>query len=253
MAGGNKYFGPQSGVSNAIGSFEIGVSPIGTIDPFNWGETVISQYANSPIILSLISNFYDAESQVLNFDNWYDNVWNILTATGYGLDVWGRILGIGRALAVNTDSNFGFKEANDLTIVGFDQEAFYAGPATTDNYLLTDSAYRLLLLAKAAANICDGSIPQINKLLLALFPGRGNSFVLEGNGVDEDYFGFKESGDASCVGFGQEPFYDGETFSHMNIRYVFQFPMTPVEIAIITQTNVLPTPSGVQATYVINP
>lgn len=243
--------GPQA---NAIGQFEIGVSPIGTIPSFNWQDTVISQYANSPRLLQLLENLNGYLDQTENFDNFFDMIWNIDTAVGFGLDVWGRILNIKRTLPVDAGSYLGFEEALDLTEVGFNQEGFYSAPPATDNYALTDDAYRLLLLAKAAANICNGSIPALNRILMGLFPNRGNAYVLEGSGIDENYFGFQESGPGMAVGFNQEPFYADEIFTTaMHMRYVFDFALTPVEIAIVTSSGVLPTPAGVQATIVINP
>lgn len=245
--------GPQAG-SNAIGSFIIGVSPIGTISPFNWQDTVISQYGNSPRLLQLIENFNGYLDQSANLDAFFDFMWNVETAQGYGLDVWGRIVNIGRALSVDVGSYFGYEEAADDTLVGFGQEPFYAGPPATNNYLLTDDAYRQLILAKAAANICDGSVPAINRLLMNLFPDRGNAYVQEGSGIDEDYLGFTESGPGMAVGWNQEPFYAGQVFmTAMHMRYVFEFGLSPVELAIVTQSGVLPTPTGVKATVVINP
>jgi hypothetical protein len=36
----------------------------------------------------------------------------------------------------------------------------------------------------------------------------------------------------------------------MTMTYTFEFGLTPVEFAIVSQTNVLPTPAGVVATIV---
>lgn len=248
------FFPPIRAGSNAIGSFTIGVSPIGTITPFNWQDTVISQYANSPRILTLLENFNGYFDQAANLDAFFDFMWNVDTAQGYGLDVWGRIVNVDRALSVDAGSYFGFEEPEDETEVGFGQEPFYAGPPVTDNYLLTDAAYRKLIMTKAASNICDGSVPAINRLLMILFEGRGNAYVQEGSGIDEDYLGFAESGPGMAVGFNQEPFYAGQIFTTaMHMRYVFDFALTPVELAIVEQSGVLPTPTGVKATIVINP
>lgn len=247
------YFFPPSDSIAPIGIFAIGVTPVGPFQPFTWQSTVISQYGNSPRLLQLIENMDSYIDQNINVDAFYRQMWNIDTAIGYGLDTWGRILGIGRTLPVDAGDYFGFAEASDLTVVGFNQEPFYAGPPTTDNYALTDDAYRVLLLAKAAANICDGSIPAINQLLMNLFPGRGNTYVLEGTGIPENYFGFAESGDVQTVGFNQESFYSGQSFAQMQMRYVFEFSLTPVELSIVNNSNVLPTPTGVNATIVINP
>src|SRR4051812_42839886 len=90
---------PRPG-SNAIGSFSIGVSPIGTIPSFDYWLTVISQYANSPILDTLVQNINESIDPTVNIDAFFDNMWNIDTAIGYGLDVWGRILGVSRTLAV---------------------------------------------------------------------------------------------------------------------------------------------------------
>lgn len=241
---------PRPG-SNAIGSFRIGFSPIGTA-PFVWQDTILSQYANSLRILSVIASFADSELQTTNFDNFYDDIWNILTARGFGLDLWGRILGISRTLTVDAGSYFGFEEALPGSN-GWNQQAWYSGPPSSGNYDLSDAAYLQLLLAKAAFNICDGSIPSINKILMALFPGRGNAYVQEGSGIDERYLGFQEAGDTNATGWNQEPFYSGESFTTMSLQYVFDFPLTPVDLAIVTTSGVLPTPCGVQAFLTINP
>jgi len=199
--------------SNAIGFFAIGVSPIGTISQFDVWKTVISQYANSPILTGMIERFNAAMDQTSNMENFYDMMWNITTAQGYGLDVWGRIVGIGRTLNIpgNTEY-FGFTEPGaDWT--GFGQGGFYSGGGLSPNVVLSDNDYRTLILAKAAGNISDGSIPALNAILLALFPSRGDCYVIDG--LD------------------------------MSLTYKFAFPINPIELAILQQSNVLPNPVGV--------
>lgn len=199
--------------SNAIGSFAIGVSPIGTIAPFDPWITVMAQYANSPVITSWITSFNDAMDMTENLDNFYDLMWNIQTAVGYGLDVWGRIVGVQRAISIPGSVQFiGFEEAGS-SWTGFGQGGFYSGGGLTTNYQLDDNDFRRLILAKAAGNISDGSIPSVNKILLALFPGRGTCYVADGR--------------------------------NMSVTYTFEFALTPVEVAIVSQTNVLPTAAGV--------
>lgn len=204
--------------SNAIGSFTIGVSPIGTISPFDYWETIISQYANSPIITTLIGNFYDYIETTPYFEEFFDKIFNIQTAVGYGLDVWGRILGVSRVLQVpSSDQYLGFEEAlPDAT--GFGIAPFYSGAPVTDNFSLSDDAFRLLLYAKAASNITDGGIRSLNRLLLTLFPNRGNCYVTDG--LD------------------------------MTMTYTFEFTLTAVELSIVTNSGVLPRPTGVAATII---
>jgi len=207
--------------SNAIGSFAIGVSPIGTVPLFDPWLTIPSQYANSPIIDTLINNFFDNVDMTENFDAFFEDIWCIDTATGYGLDVWGRILGVNRVVNLpGSQVYFGFEQG----LPGIDtfgplgQGPWYSGETTTNNYSLTDAAYRQLLLIKAAFNITTCTIPAINALLMTLFPGEGSCYVTD-------------NGD-------------------MTMTYTFTFFLSPLQEAIIFQTGVLPKPCGVEATVV---
>jgi hypothetical protein len=201
----------------AIGEFIIGVSPIGGLPAqFDYWNTVISQYANSPIITQLVQNMFDNLDPSANLNNFYDLLWNIDTAVGHGLDVWGRIIGVSRIVSVAVETDFwGFQEAGDAE--PFNQGTFFSGTDLTENFILADDAYRVLLFAKALANITDGSIPAMNQLLLNLFPGRGNCYVVD-------------NGDMTMV-------------------FQFSFALSSVEVAILN-TGVLPKPAGVSATIV---
>lgn len=204
--------------SNGIGSFIIGVSPIGTIERFDVWRTMLSQYANSPILTRLVENMDAYLDQTANFDDFYDLVWNIDTAQGEGLDIWGRIVNVSRNLSVqSSDLWFGYEEAGE-TAQPFNQAPFYSGQQINDTFALTDSAFRVLIFAKALANICDGSIPAINQILLNLFPNRGNCYVVDG--LD------------------------------MTMAFKFDFALTPVELAIIAQSGALPKSSGVSLTVI---
>lgn len=203
--------------SNAIGSFIIGVSPIGDIVPFDPWATIISQFANSPILSQLIVNFAAYVDQTKNLQDFLDLIWNVDTAIGHGLDVWGKIVGVSRTLTINSVTYFGFAEQG-ATIDTFNSVSFYSGQGATSNFDLSDTAYQKLIFAKALANISDGSIKSINQLLLNLFPFRGNCFVVD-------------NGDMSLV-------------------YKFQFILTPVEAAIVSTSGVLPKPVGVQSSIV---
>lgn len=204
-------------MTNGIGQFTIGVSPIGSQSAFDPARTVISQYANSPTLLQLIDNFWGYVDQSANLDAFFDLVWNVDTAQGWGLDVWGRIVGVSRVLQVAVGEYFGFEEAG-AGANPWNSAPFYSGSPTTGNYALTDQAFRVLILAKALANISDGSIPGINQILLNLFPGRGNCYVTDG--LDK------------------------------TMTYTFEFVLSPVEFAIVATSGVLPRPSGISATVV---
>lgn len=204
--------------ANSIGTFTIGVSPIGTISAFNPWTTIISQYANSAALTALITSANAALDATEQMDDFTDLYWNVLTAVGNGLDIWGRIVGVTRTLTLaGAQSYFGFQEGTP-SWTGFGQGIFGTGNTLTSNFTLDDSDFRTLILAKAAGNVCNGSIPAINAILLALFPGR-NAYVVDGE--------------------------------NMTMQYVFEFNLTPVQQAILGQQNVLPTPVGVAFTVVI--
>ena len=186
-----------------------------TIYPsFDVSKTLISQYANSPALLSIIGDLAAGVDGATLFNRFYDLIWNLDTAQGYGLDVWGRIVGVGRILRIPTDIDyFGFVESVDG--VPFDEGIFYNNVETTQNYALSDTAYRRLILAKARSNIWDGSILQVNQILMTLFWEYGNCYV--DDGLD------------------------------MTMTYTFETRLSPVDYAIVTQSGVLPRPAGVLA------
>jgi len=208
--------------SNAIGRFVIGISPIGDIAPFDLWQTVISQYANSPILMQLIENFAAYVDQTENIDNFIDFMRDISTAQGIGLDIWGMIVGVTRTLhIVGTQKYFGFEEATTISADSFGpggQSTFFAGNPLTSNFQLSDDSFRVLILAKALANISDGSIKSINQILINLFRNRGNAFVVDNN--------------------------------NMTMIYNFNFVLTAVELAIVSQSGVLPKPVGVASSVV---
>ena len=176
-------------------------------------KTIISQFANSPTIVGLVANMNAYVDQSANFQAFYDFVWNVDTAQGFGLDIWGKIVDIRRELQINPSLlNFGFSDGLD-DYAPFGQAPFYNGAADTNTYILADNAYRVLILAKALANISATSAPSLNQLLQNLFPGRGRCYAND--------------------------------LGNMAMRYTFEFYLEPFEIAIVTSSGVLPHCSGV--------
>lgn len=244
---GPPYPPPPAPGSNGIGLFQIGVSPIGDISAFDPWRPIISQYANSPRLDAMLLDLAEYFDQTQNFSEFFDLIMNVLTAQGYGLDVWGRIVGVNRVVKIVLTNWFGYAEALPGSYT-FGQGAFYSGQPLTENYSLSDQTYRLLILAKAASNITDGSIASINRILMNLFPNRGNAYVTEGTDLG-DWFGFAESSNAQ--GFDQAAFYSGQSLSNMIMTYTFEFILTPVELAIVQTSGVLPKSTGVKARIAI--
>lgn len=171
------------------------------------------QYAASPIIQKLIENtkgyFSTTWEQEL-----FDVVWNVDTARGVGLDIWGRIVVIGRELRVEQSDYFGYNTGGVQSWQPFNQGSFYAGPGVTDVYRLTDNAYRVLILAKALSNISSADSKSLNRVLNELFPGRGRAYVND--------------------------------LGSMSMRVTFEFPLEPWERSVLTAPNVMPRPAGVK-------
>lgn len=186
----------------------------------NVEQTIISQFSNSPILVRLIQNMNEAVDPSTNFDDFYNFVWDITSAQGFGLDIWGRILGIGRVITgVPVQQYFGFQDG-ETDYAPFNVAPFYirGEDISGDTVTLNDTAYLTLLLVKALANISDCSIPSINTLLTNLFAGRGKCYVVDGG--------------------------------NMAMAYQFEFALMPFEENILLNSPALLHPTGVNVTII---
>lgn len=175
-------------------------------------QTILAQYANSPILNSYLQSINAAIDPINIINDFYNNVWNVSTASGYGLDVWGRIVGISRIIPIPAVGFFGFSQASPGSF-GFGQAPLYNGQKATTNFSLSDSAFRLLILVKALSNISASASANYNQILMTLFPGRGNAYISDSN--------------------------------PMQSRLVFEFQLQPFEISILKYSGALSPPTGV--------
>lgn len=203
--------------------YTISVGPTQTASGFDYTQTMLSQYANSPILNRLIANVTSAFDPSANLQNFYDYYWNIYTAEGVGLDILGRIVNVAREIQVPVSSKFtGFKDS----LTPGDWQPLGQAPwrsayeNVTNTYTLPDAAYRVLILVKAMANISDGSARSLNALVSTLFAGRGKAYV--------------------------------QDTGNMTMNYVFEFQLTNTELAIVSQSGAFPHPAGVAVSIVIN-
>lgn len=177
-------------------------------------ETVASQYANSPTLRQLIDSMSQYFDPSANFDDFYEFVWNVDTAKGFGLDIWGRIVNVHRDLTIPDDAKaFGFEETEDNEAFGF--YTFSNSTSPTKTYRLDDNVYRVLILTKALYNISISTPSSINQLLRNLFPRRGKCYLRDDGG--------------------------------MQITFVFEFLLRPYEVAILEQSGAVPRPAGVRS------
>lgn len=181
---------------------------------FDIDDTILSQYGASKRIKALLRGFNELIKPDADIELFYNNVFNILTAQGVGLDVWGVIIGIGRTLQVKSSSNnstfLGFNGSGQDV---FSSSPFYNSNAGTDTVTLADTAYRELLLIKQSANISRTDAATLTSLLERLYEGRGNFYVIE-------------------VGI-------------MKLRYIFEFYLEPFEEALAARRDLPPKPAGV--------
>lgn len=189
----------------------------------NVQRTVISQFANSPTIGALIENMDEYLDPRADLDAFYSAVWNVDSAVGFGLDFWGRVVGVSRLLRIPAnDTILGFNTSSvPPDWAPFNQGTWYGGAQSSQAYLLPDDIYRTLVLVKALANIVAVTAPSLNQLLRNLFPGRGNCYVLD-------------NGD-------------------MAMSFYFEFSLSPAEYAILTLSGVLPHPAGVGYNVIVAP
>lgn len=179
----------------------------------NIERTLASQYANSPTLVQLVRNFNQYIDPSADIDAFVSNVMDVTTAQGFGLDIWGRIVGVSRNIKVTAALvNFGFSEGVDYQPFG--QAPLYAG-SSSSVYSLSDDAFRKLILVKALSNISDCTAASFNQLLQNLFAGRGRCYVQDTGG--------------------------------MAMRYVFEFDLLPYEASIIANSGAFPRPAGVSA------
>ncbi|HHQ6627126.1 TPA: DUF2612 domain-containing protein [Serratia fonticola] len=192
----------------------------------NYTDTILAQYADSPKLRSIIATFNDAMETGGFLDAFYDVIWDIDTAGTYGLDVWGKIVVVSRLLKVTpTEKYFGFDEATSIPSEindpqPFDQAPFYTGVQETDTVRLSNDIYRKLIMLKATANITDCTIPSMNKMLMYMFGDSGKAYVRNDGG--------------------------------MVMSYVFEFELSPAELAIVQSSGALPSPAGVTVNIIQN-
>lgn len=149
----------------------------------NIEQTIASQYGNSPTLLQLIYNMNENIDPRADIDGFFDFIWNVDTAQGFGLDIWGRIVGVNRTIF------------------------------TTPVSQLDDDDFRSLIYLKALSNISASNSPAINQLLRNWQGVNSRAYVND--------------------------------LGKMMMRYVFEFPLSPINLEIIKNSGIFLRPAGV--------
>jgi len=179
----------------------------------NFEDTILSQFANSVTIINLVTKMNEWIRPDADLDNFYNFVFNVTTAQGFGLDIWGSIVGVNRI---------------DFPVNGAE---------------MTDPQFLELVMLKALSNISRTTAPAINQLLRNWMAGRGKTYCTDLGNMEMGYvfefelepfeitiltqskiflrpagvggfgmttnfpvFGFKGMGTAYAAPFGQAPF-----------------------------------------------
>lgn len=142
---------------------------------------MISQYANSPKLVKLIEGMRNAFSNTQTMEDWFDVVYNLKTARGFGLDIWGLILNQSRLLYYKDE-------------YGIQQSVYLKGAQTIGNESYTEEQiegyYRMLLFFRAFSYVTNSTLKSFNDLLRFYFEDR-KVFVQEiGTMSIELVFGF---------------------------------------------------------------
>ena len=141
--------------------------------------TVQSQYSASPRILALAALYWDKLNPAEEIQSLLDNMLNVATAKGYGLDVWGRIVGIKRATVPVSGEYLAFDPEPLDNPLGDSWNNAPFNPLTAQG-LATDPVFRVYVMVKAMMNIGNGSLADLNKYFSLMFPNSGIKVIHAG-------------------------------------------------------------------------
>lgn len=150
-------------------------------------QAILWQYSSSPNLLSLINskqNWYDI-NQTEFWSDWYDDVFNLLTANNFGLSVWAIILDI-PYLVLNVNNNkpiWGFNELPTINhYVNFNRGTF--ANVSSSRIVLTVEEQRIFLRLRYFQLTNNGTVPLINEFMDSVFNDpaglyQGGAWVLD--------------------------------------------------------------------------
>lgn len=181
----------------------------------NIKDTIMSQYANSPRMLSIISGMNDAIDPRYFIEDFYEGVYRLSTAKGFALDIWASKVGLSRNAPMSNPNakKFGFRPSFEP----WNTYPFNSATGANASYQLPDDQLRELITIKAAKNLIYATALNINKFLKLIFGEDRRAYY-------------------SIIG-------------HMAAEYVFEFTLTPFERMLVYNLKILPVPCGVAITY----
>lgn len=134
--------------------------------------TVQSQYSASPRILFLAEYYWSMLDPTESINLMLKKMIDPVTAEGSGLDAWGRIVGIKRALVPTVGEYLAFDPADLNNELG---DSFNNAPwnPLLASGMAPDAVYRMYVFVKAMLNIGNGSLADLNRYFSLLYENSG--------------------------------------------------------------------------------
>ena len=192
-------------------------------------QSLLWQYNQATNLQSLIAQKQEwyTTNQSNFWSDWYDDVFNLVTADLFGLAVWSIILDVPLFVYLGEDDHlsttlFGFNEVPTINTY----QNFTFGNFTNRNQVLvlSEEEQRLVLRLRYYQLTSRGAIPEINAFLNSLFttsvaPYHGAAWALDG--LD------------------------------MTMVYIFDFAIPHIMLKILIDLDLLPRPATVGLRYII--
>lgn len=134
--------------------------------------TVQSQYSASPRILFLAEYYWSMLDPTESINLLLKKMIDPVTAEGSGLDAWGRIVGIKRALVPTLGEYLAFDPHGLNNELG---DSFNNAPwnPLLASGMAPDTVYRVYVFVKAMLNIGNGSLADLNRYFSLLYENSG--------------------------------------------------------------------------------
>lgn len=173
---------------------------------------MLAQYANSPTIVKLVTGINEQLNNAKTIEDWYRLVFNLKTAQGYGLDIWGKIL--------NQSRRFKYIDENEQ-----EQEIYLQGAQTIGGVSYTadqiEEKYRMILFFRSFSYVGNCTLQSLNTMLNFFFLSQLNN----------------ENKIVRVIDYGT-----------MAIEAYFSFFVEKLDKAIIT-SDLFPHPTGVKVNF----
>lgn len=163
-----------------------------TIQQFNYDANVLAtllwQYENAPNIKALLTAKQDVWDEDFTgfWNDFYTNIFNLKTATSFGLAVWAIILGapISYTITAGGQPSWGFGTNH----VNFTNGNFSSVAGSNSTYNLSEETARVILQLQYFKLTGTCTVPAINRMLQYIFAENyGQAYVNDGLAMDQVY------------------------------------------------------------------